>query len=209
MEAQSPRHATRRANLVLVLADPGIAGPAQLARLLGKPKLKGHLSNIKAGKRGMGDLLAQDIEDAAEKPRGWMDQQHPDTGEATPSELVAHDLSYPARSDDLPILPWEALMFSSKVPDIFCAVLVDDALAPEFPRGTEVVWTTRRKVGPGRPMLLRDKHGHVHARMCHQGAAPGQWLAVSSNAAFLKFESTDPGISVIAVYKGRLEPDDI
>lgn len=193
---------------MLVLAEPTITGPAELARLIGKPKMKGHLSNIKSGARDMGDKLAQDIETATGKPTGWMDQQHPVAGEEAASYLVAQVPSYPSAPDDLPILPWEALMTSDTVPDIFRVVLNDDALAPELPRGTEVVWTTRRRVAPGRPMLLRDAHGQVHARMCHQGRTPGHWVAKGATAAFVEFDKAEPGLRVLAVYKGRLEPDD-
>lgn len=208
MPSPSPRHAIRRANLVLVLAEPSITGPAELARLIGKPKMKGHLSNIKSGARDMGDKLAQDIEVATCKPPGWMDQQHPVAGEEAARYSVAHDPSYPQAPDDLPILPWEALMSSKHVPDIFRAVLQDDALAPDLPRGTEVVWTTRRRVSPGRPMLLQDEHGQVHARMCHQGRTPGHWVAKGATDAFVAFDKHEPGLRVLAVYKGRLEPDD-
>lgn len=208
MATESPRLAIRRANLALIMAAPHVGGPAELARQLGKPKLKGHLSNIKSGARGLGDSLAKAIEDATGKPHGWMDQQHSVAGENPAPYLVAHDASHPMVSDDLPMLMWGDLMTSQSVPDIFRTVLIDDALAPELPRGTEVVWTTRRRVGPGRPVLLRDAHGQVHARTCHQGRTPGQWVGVANNPAFVNFDSSEPGLTVLAVYKGRLEPDD-
>lgn len=98
-----------------------------------------------------------------------------------------------------------AVSFAS---DLFRLVLVDDALAPELPKGTEVVWTTRRRAAPGRPILLRDQHGQVHARICHQGRMPGHWMAVANHPAYVSFDSSEPGLTVLAVYKGRLEPDD-
>lgn len=97
---------------------------------------------------------------------------------------------------------------STEVPDLFRAITSDDAMAPDFPIGTELVWTTRRRVQPGRLMLVRDAHGRVHTRRCHQAAEPGQWIAVPSNEAFASFSSQDPAVSVLAVFKGRLEPDD-
>ena len=97
---------------------------------------------------------------------------------------------------------------NSTVPEIFRAVLADDALAPEFPRGTEIVWSTRRVIAPGRLALVRDRHGQLHARQCHQGRAPGQWLAAAINPAYVNFDSVQDAIVVVAVFKGRLEPDD-
>lgn len=99
-------------------------------------------------------------------------------------------------------------MSGKSVPDLFRTVLTDDALAPDLPRGSEVVWTTRRRIAPGRIMLLRDAHQQVHARVCHQGRSPGTWTANANNSAFVNFSNTDPGLVVLAVYKGRLEPDD-
>lgn len=208
MSKDSPLQARRRANLRLAMAPPTVGGPAELARLLGFPKMKSHLSNIKAGRRGMGDDLAQAIEAAIDKPPGWMDQHHPHAGETPAEYKVAHDMSHHLASDDLPMIKWEDLMELDPVPDLFRTILNDDALAPDLPRGTEVLWTTRRRISPGRAMLVRDQHGHVHARICHQGNAPGQWRAIATNAAFLSYDSGDIGVSVVAVYKGRLEPDD-
>jgi hypothetical protein len=203
----SPRQVLRRTNLELVLADPEIGGPAELARLIDKPKMKAHLSNVRAGRRGMGDDLAAAIERAAGHAPGWMDQQHQGAGEAPAAYTVARPVSHPTDSDDLPLMIWEDLM-KLPVPEIFRAALPDDALAPEFPKGTEIVWTTRRRIAPGRIVLLRDRHGTLHARICHQGREPGQWLAMPTNSAFISLASTEEGLQVLAVYKGRLEPDD-
>jgi hypothetical protein len=208
MATDSRRQAIRRINLALIMEAPSIGGPAELARMLGTPKMKGHLSNVKAGRRGMGDDLAKAIEEVTGKPPGWMDEQHPVAGEAGAPWALAQSLSDPPSSDDLPLLSWEVLMKSASVPTVFRTVLIDDALAPDLPRGTEVVWTTRRRVAPGRAMLVRDIHGQVHARMCHQGKAPGQWMAASWNPVYASFQSTEEGLTVVAVYKGRLEPDD-
>lgn len=207
MPLDSPRHALRRANLIRLLSDVRIGGPTGLARLLGKPTLKGHLSNLRNGIRGLGDTLAADIEDAAELPRGWMDEQHLIAGETPPTYAIAQDLSHAMSSHSIPLVPWEKIV-QGNVPDVFRAVLTDDALAPDFPAGTEVVWTTRRRAAPGRFILVQDRHGQIHARQCHQGRTPGQWLATPINPAYLTFDSAEESITLVAVYKGRLEPDD-
>lgn len=206
MPADSLRHSTRRANLNALLKAPGM-GPTALAEALGKPKLRAHISNLAEGKRGIGDQLAKAIEDALELGAGWMDRQHPVAGEALGAPGVAQLLSDPLHSHELPLLTWEFIV-QSPVPPIFRAVLPDDALAPDFPAGTEIVWTTRRRASPGRLVLVRDRHGQVHARQCHQGRSPGHWIAAAVSPAYVSFDSTDEGFELIAVYKGRLEPDD-
>lgn len=209
MSTDSYRQTLRRQNLALLLADPIVGGPAALARLMGKPKMKAHLSNIISGARGMGDKLCRAIEHAATRPEGWMDQQHPVAGEPVARWSLAHQVSDPGAFHTLQLLSMEYLVNARPVPDVFRFVLADDALAPDLPKGTEVVWTTRRRPEPGRLILLRDTHGQVHARRCHQGRAPGHWSARATNPVYVDFESDAPGITLLAIYKGQLEPDDI
>lgn len=154
--------------------------------------------------RGVGRQLAAKLESAFP---GW-DSIHPAAaGEKPATYTVAQSASQHQSSNDLPLLAWEAIL-SSSTPDLFRAVLNDDALAPELPRGTEIVWTTRRLLLPGRVVLVKDRRGQLHARRCHQGTAPGHWIAAASNSAYRSFDSTADGLTVIAVYKGTLEPDD-
>lgn len=81
----SPRQLRRRANLRTLVEQNG--GQAQVAAEIGTPK--SHLSAILAGRRGVGDALAQKIEQHFALPPGWMDSAD---GEALPpdfTELVA------------------------------------------------------------------------------------------------------------------------
>ena len=207
MAATSPRQVLRRTNLGLVMAEDQVGGPTGLARLLGTPAMKGHLSNISAGRRGMGDGLASKIEMATGKPSGWMDQQHPLAGEDPGDYKVAQELSHAMRSHELPLISWETIM-NSAAPEVFRAILPDNALAPDYPMGTEIVWTTRRRVLPDRLVLVRDRHGQLHARQCHQGRAPGHWIAAAINPSYVNFDFFEDELTLVAVYKGRLEPDD-
>ena len=207
MPVDSPSKAARRANLVAITSGDRPVSFTDLARALGKPKMRSHLSNIAAGSKGMGDSLAANIEQALGLPSGWMDRQHPLAGDRGAVYALAQDVSQRSLSDDLPLLSWEALV-QKPTPEIFRTILTDDALAPDHPAGTEIVWTTRRRPAPGRLILVKDRHGQVHARQCHQGRAPGQWLAAPISPAFVSFDSQEEGIELLAVYKGRLEPDD-
>lgn len=207
MPLDSPIKAIRRANLVSVTTAAKPVSYTELARLLRKPKMRSHLSNIANGAKGMGDRLAADIESALGLPQGWMDRQHSSAGEPARPYGVAHPVSHGLLSHDLPFMTREEIV-QRHVPEVFRTRLDDDALAPEHPAGTEIVWTTRRRPAPGRLLLLKDRHGQVHARLCHQGRAPGQWIAAPINPAYVAFDSQEEGIELLAVYKGRLEPDD-
>lgn len=136
----------------------------------------------------------------------WMEAQRAVTGEASASYAVAHRMSQ-SPFEAVPLLDREQLLTTTR-PDIFRYALTDDAMAPEYPLGTELVWTTRRRISPGRLLLLADKHGQLHVRRCEQGDAPGSWKATALNVAYRTFTSDTDGVEVLAVYKGRLEPDD-
>ena len=95
------------------------------------------------------------------------------------------------------------------VPDsMFTLPLRDDALAPEHPRGTRVVWRPGRKLAARRLVLLRDLHGDLHARVLHATEQPSQWHAKATHAAFLSFDVPSTSVAVLAVHQGFLDPDD-
>lgn len=204
----SPVKLNRRANLASLMTGPSaIINPTDLARAMGKPKMRSHLSNVASGLKGMGDTLAATIESALGLPSGWMDQQHPNAGEGAAQYRVAQNMSQGLVSHDLPMMSWEDLV-KRPIPEVFRTILPDDALAPDHPAGTEIVWTTRRRPAPGRLLLVQDRHGQIHARQCHQGRAPGQWIAAPISPAYVAFDSHEEGLQLLAVFKGRLEPDD-
>lgn len=66
----SPRQLRRRENLRKLIEANG--GQAQVALEIGTPK--SHLSAILAGRRGVGDALAQKIEQHFDLPAGWFDE---------------------------------------------------------------------------------------------------------------------------------------
>lgn len=208
MSTHSPRQTLRRVNLELVLNSREVGGPKKLAEMMNKPNLASHFTTLRKGRRGIGDDLAAAIERATGKPRGWMDEQHPVAGEDPAPYRVAQDLSPPPAFNDLPLIPWGEDIMNNKN-EVFRAVLPDNALAPEYPKGTEIVWTTRRRLMPDRLVLVRDRHGQLHARQCHQGRGPGLWIAAAINPSYVSFDSVEDELTLIAVYKGRLEPDDV
>lgn len=72
MAYDSPRQVRRRENLRRLLDENG--GQAQVAREVDTPK--SHFSAILAGRRGVGDELADKLERHFSKPPGWLDSEH-------------------------------------------------------------------------------------------------------------------------------------
>ena len=206
--ARDRRRRIRRANLLALIKRAG--GATGLARQLGKTDgYSKYLLAITAPNpeaRGLGDSLAAEIEAALGLHPGWMDEHHEGEGDVAPRLAVAQDLSQRTLSDDLPLLTWEAVMASIEVPALFRTILPDDALAPDYPRGSEVVWTTKRRAIPGRIVLVIDQHGMAHARECRQGREPTRWIAAAVNPSYVSFDSGE--VRLVAVFKGMLEPDD-
>lgn len=140
-------------------------------------------------------------------PMHWTDAQHASKGRAPHNRHVAQTVSHASDSHSLPILSWEALML--EVPKtLFVLPLRDDALAPQFSRGLAVVWSATRRPAPGRLVLVRDKHGRDHARVVYAGSEPGEWRAVALNPAFPTFDPIADGLTILAVHRGTLEPED-
>lgn len=127
--------------------------------------------------------------------------------EKTPLYEVAHAVNH-LPLEAVPLLTREQLL-TEHTPELFAFAAPDDAMAPEAPAGTEIVWTTRRRVAPGRLVLLRDQHQQLHVRRCQQGDGPGAWVGGVTNTAYRPLHSDEPGLVVLAVYKGRLEADDL
>lgn len=85
MAYDSPRQVRRRENLRRLVEENG--GQAQVAREVDTPK--SHLSAILAGRRGVGDELADKLERHFDKPPGWMDSEDADALLPAVSEVAA------------------------------------------------------------------------------------------------------------------------
>ena len=147
---------------------------------------------------GEGDML----DAGSPSPKGVRPSERPRTG-----GLEAQNLSQPIGSDAPILMSWEDIV-NGEIREEFKLAVRDEAMTPDYMPGLEIVWSTRRLPKPGRLVLVRDKHDQVHIRRHMQGREPGQWLAVPSNSAYATFDSLADGLVVLAVFKGRLEPDD-
>lgn len=79
--------------------------------------------------------------------------------------------------------------------------LPDNAMAPEAPRGTRVIFVTGVDPEPGDWVLVRDDAGNHYCREYRQ-VRPGQWEAHARNPGFLPMDSERNGLSVVAVFDG-------
>jgi transcriptional regulator with XRE-family HTH domain len=103
------------------------------------------------------------------------------------------------------LLNWEQVMERKTLPAEFTMRLPDDALAPEYPRGLELVWATDRTPQYGSLVIVRDKRGQTHVRQYAQGSEPDHWQA-AGNGPFYTFDSKKDGLQVLAVAKWRPMP---
>jgi hypothetical protein len=206
---------------LLACAKVATANRAPEQRVHGEPDLQRLLNwtpqqrtNFK--KRGVSKQAAIDAESLLGCPAAfvrdglnpphWMQPQRSFAGEPAALYGVAYDLSQ-SPLQAVPLLDREQLL-THKPPELFRFTAPDDAMAPEVSAGTEIVWTTRRRVAPGRLVLLADSHQQLHVRRCLQGDGPAAWTFAPQNPAYRAFRSDEAGVQLIAVFKGRLEPDD-
>jgi transcriptional regulator with XRE-family HTH domain len=94
---------------------------------------------------------------------------------------------------------WEAVVNGAEVGDLFAMAMPDDAAAPEFPKGAEVIWSKRKAPQVGSLVLVRDRHGQLHQRWYHQGSSPDHWRAAATHRAFATLDSIDDALQLVAV----------
>lgn len=87
----------------------------------------------------------------------------------------------------------------------FAMALPDDALAPDRPRGLNIIWSCERKPNPGSPILVLDAHQRLHARLYTQGRRPDHWLATPTNRGYLELDSDNDQLELIATGLYRAE----
>jgi Peptidase S24-like len=94
------------------------------------------------------------------------------------------------------------------MPDLFRYALPDDSMAPDYPRGVQLILSKSRAVRPGLPVLVKTASGELHARRYTQGRGAGQWTATPANAAYMTLDSQEDGLEVVGVYRGVFDPSD-
>lgn len=98
-------------------------------------------------------------------------------------------------------IAWEALMHHTQLPPEFETALPDNAMAPDAPKGTRVIFIAGTLAEPGDWVLLKDAGGALYCREFRQ-ARPGHWEAHAKNPGFLPLHSDRDGLQVIAIFDG-------
>lgn len=105
----------------------------------------------------------------------------------------------------LPVrLTWDALMQSEDLPERFVLEAPDDALAPNLPRGTPVVFAKTSHARPGECVLVQDSRGQRYIRRFVQGVG-GAFSAQALHDAYVSLDSARDGLRVLAVMEWRAE----
>ncbi len=116
---------------------------------------------------------------------------------------VVHSVSQVVPMIDPVTIPWESIMFTEPLPALFKVVIEDDAMAPEFPKGCIVTFSTEE--GPPRArdaVLVADADGSLYFREYQVGRG-GRWQAVAISSGYQALSSEADGLSVVAISMGR------
>lgn len=173
----------------------------ELARRVGVSK--GTIGNLEAGTRQNPRDIVRIAKELQQTPE-WLS-----TGVDEPATPPASGLTLEALSKKLdfytvpPTKTMEEIVAGVDLGDEFRHALADDALAPEHPAGTDMVWSTSKQPKIGSVVLVVDAHNQLHARRYAQGRMPGQWLANAVHPAYASFDSQADGLRVVAVAKYR------
>lgn len=127
-------------------------------------------------------------------------QSHASRGGALPP--IAQQLSVATAMIGPTTIEWESIM-SSVLPHLFRVTLPDDAMAPEYRRGTSVVFSTQE--GPPRPddvVLVADADDNAFFRV-YQERRPGHWQAVALASGYQPLDSSADGLRVLAIAVGK------
>jgi hypothetical protein len=105
--------------------------------------------------------------------------------------------------DDPSSLSWESLKMNEALPQRFTCPLPDDALSPETPKGTVVLFEAGLAgLTPGVGVIVQDAAGERHVRIYR--LAPGDWIAWARNENYPTLEAKRDGLTILAVAVSRM-----
>ena len=153
-------------------------------------------------------------------PPGWVNSPVPSVDGATTTdgnpntppmlEGVAHEQTLMPFS--VPPLRTEGEIMSGLSGTEYRFALLDDAMAPDYPRGLHVIFNVDRSLKPGRLVLIEDVAAHqLHVRQYAQGDAPGHWRGfphATKERVFKTFDSARDNVKIVGVFKGTYETED-
>lgn len=113
----------------------------------------------------------------------------------------AHQLSDISSIVTPTLMSWDDLM-RQPLPKTFLLELGDDAMSPEFPSGSRVVFSTEEgKPRAGDAVLLMDRDGNTFFRV-FRPRTPEHWAAAPLNEDHQTLDSRSDGLTVLAVKVG-------
>lgn len=116
---------------------------------------------------------------------------------------VAHPLSH-TKFDDPSSLTWEDVKVNKALPTLFTCSMPDDALAPDTPKGTVVLFAVGdAELVPGVGVIVEDGAGDRHVRI-YRPRVGGDWIAWARNDNYPTLESKRHSLKVIAVARNRM-----
>ena len=187
------------------------------AKLIRKTGLsKGRITQLFDQKEPFGERAAAKLTDALGLPAGYFERpdplEDPQSPEVVPpfggpqsGVTLTQELSRLRPTMDPPTIEWGDTLHA-KLPPRFILALPDDALAPDFPAGTRISWSTEKPPRVGSVVLVRDQHGQAHAREYTQGRAPGQWIAAPTGRAFASLDGAEITLLAVAEFEYRPLP---
>lgn len=188
----------RRAVLTEWVATRG--GHAEVVRQRKlNPSQASYLSQLMNG-YSFGSRAARNMEARLGMPERYLEPANPQR------EGVARNMISTAAMMVAPVVSWETIVAGEALPEEFKASLPDDAMAPEFPRGLELVWSPSRPAAIGSIVIVQDRHGQHHVRQYAQGRSPDRWSAQATGRGYASFDSEEDGLRLIAVAKYRPMP---
>lgn len=109
------------------------------------------------------------------------------------------DISLKLDKRTVPVTRSRVEIMTGAAGDVYAFVLDDDALAPDYPRGTELVFDVAKKPAPGSVVLVVDGQSNLQAREFRQAA--NGWVASSINRAYASFDGSTVRLLATARYR--------
>lgn len=136
--------------------------------------------------------------DGLSRPGGLRLPMTAGAGDADTGEYLAHGMSLSEEIVEPRHLSWDDVM-TGPLPGDFKLTIEDDAMAPEFPTGTVVVFSTTAGEPRARDgVLVVDRDRNVYFRE-YRIKRPGHWQAAALNAGYDPLDSELHGLKVLAI----------
>lgn len=119
---------------------------------------------------------------------------------------VAHLMSQSMPTISTPVITWESVLESIKnsaVKDFFICALMDDAMSPSAPSGTQILFEAKQSASPGDAVIVKDTStGIIYFRKYISGL--DGWSAVPTNNSYPTLHSGERELEIVAVYRGAV-----